>query len=336
MYNVERFLPKCLDSILAQTLRDIEVICVDDCSPDGSAAIADGYAAHDSRVRVVRRGVNGTLGFARNSGIDVARGEYIAFVDSDDWIDPGMMEALWGMAREWGADVCCSGIRSVRNGSVDKEVEHPLAGAVVSGDDNVALLRLEFYGALPDRSDESPYPVSSCTSLYRRDFLEEYGLRFNAMRSEDIDFNVRALSVAARVACARGVYYNYRDDSQPSITRSFSEGTLVSFGDTFDRLEALVEAEDPRYRESARLRTLRREVDYGRVLVKLIVGSDSSEDEKLRLVRQVCADPHISCAARAVPARRLTPKQAVFLVGLRLRWSRFLMTLTRLRIKERS
>lgn len=94
VYKVEPYLRKCVDSILAQTFTDFEVILVDDGSPDNSGKICDEYASKDSRVRVIHK-KNGGLSSARNAGIDVARGKYLGFVDSDDYIEKDMYELLY-------------------------------------------------------------------------------------------------------------------------------------------------------------------------------------------------------------------------------------------------
>ena len=112
VYNAERWLRRCLDSICAQTFRDLDIILVDDGSTDGSGRICDEYAGKDPRVRVLHTS-NGGLSAARNWGIEEAaarRSPYIAFVDSDDWIEPDMYERLLGLARECGADVAECGL----------------------------------------------------------------------------------------------------------------------------------------------------------------------------------------------------------------------------------
>ena len=86
IYNVERFLDRCMDSLLNQTLKDIEIIMVDDGSPDNCPQMCDEYAKNDSRVKVIHK-KNAGLGMARNSGLEIATGEYVAFVDSDDYVD---------------------------------------------------------------------------------------------------------------------------------------------------------------------------------------------------------------------------------------------------------
>ena len=104
VYKVEKYLCRCVDSILAQTYTNIEVILVDDGSPDGCPAICDEYAAKDSRVVVIHQ-KNAGVSAARNAGLDIAKGEYIGFVDSDDWIEPDMYEVLFGQIPKNNIDI---------------------------------------------------------------------------------------------------------------------------------------------------------------------------------------------------------------------------------------
>ena len=104
VYMVESYLHRCVDSILSQTFVDFELILVDDGSPDNCGAICDEYAAKDSRIRVIHQ-KNGGLSAARNAGLDVAREEYYAFVDGDDWIDPDMYENMYRAIQKGNADL---------------------------------------------------------------------------------------------------------------------------------------------------------------------------------------------------------------------------------------
>ena len=108
IYKVEQYLRQCVDSILNQTHSALEVILVDDGSPDGSGKICDEYAARDSRVRVIHK-KNGGLSDARNAGIDIARGDYIAFVDSDDWLEPDTYESMLAAMKKYQAKLVCAG-----------------------------------------------------------------------------------------------------------------------------------------------------------------------------------------------------------------------------------
>ena len=92
VFNVEKYVSKCLDSLVAQTLKDIEIICVDDCSTDNSLQIIEKYASKDSRIKIVKHEVNKGLGQARNTGLGYSCGEYIWFIDSDDYVDYEMFD----------------------------------------------------------------------------------------------------------------------------------------------------------------------------------------------------------------------------------------------------
>ncbi|MDR3598468.1 glycosyltransferase [Clostridium sp.] len=104
VYNVEKYLEKCVDSILSQTFKDFEVILVDDGSKDRCGIICDKYESLDNRVKVIHK-TNGGLSSARNSGLEIASGEYVAFVDSDDWIDKSMYKELYNEAKKHNADI---------------------------------------------------------------------------------------------------------------------------------------------------------------------------------------------------------------------------------------
>jgi glycosyltransferase involved in cell wall biosynthesis len=108
VYKVEQYLPKCLDAVLNQTYRNLEIILVDDGSPDRCGEICDEYAKKDSRIRVIHK-ENGGLSDARNVGIDAAKGEYLAFADSDDWLEPDAYEQLLSAARRHHASLVCAG-----------------------------------------------------------------------------------------------------------------------------------------------------------------------------------------------------------------------------------
>ena len=104
VYNVEAFLPDCLDSVLSQTLKEIEVICIDDASPDDCGRILDDYAAKDNRMKVFHLDQNHRQGYGRNLGLKNAAGEYVYFLDSDDMIVPEAMEELYEIAKKDNLD----------------------------------------------------------------------------------------------------------------------------------------------------------------------------------------------------------------------------------------
>lgn len=107
-YNREQLVSRAIESVLTQTYRDFEYIIVDNGSSDRSGRIADEYAAKDTRIRVIHR-ERGNIGLGRNEGLDAARGDYITFVDDDDWLEPNFLQFLWDLAKEYGADISICG-----------------------------------------------------------------------------------------------------------------------------------------------------------------------------------------------------------------------------------
>lgn len=332
MYNVENYLTTCVDSILGQTLANIEVILVDDGSPDRCGQMADEYELRDSRVRVVHR-ENGGLGPARNSGLEVARGEYVGFVDSDDWVEPEMYEQLWSAASRAGAQVALTGIKTVSQGVVGEVREQPLAGQVLRGQDEIMRLRGAFYGAPPARVKDDPTPVSACVAIYLRSFLEEHGLRFVNMRSEDKVFNALVFREAQVVTAIGGAPYCYRKDDQLSITNSLDRRTIDSYFQLFEQLERMADEELPDYRDECRLREQRCVLDYCRVLIGTIERSGASEAEKREYVREVLSHQTLRRACRGYPFWKLPTGQAVFYVAMKVRSVQLVRALMRMRYR---
>lgn len=127
VYKVEKYLPKCIDSILAQTFKDFELILIDDGSPDNCGKICDEYAEKDNRIVVIHQ-ENAGVSAARNAGLDIATGTYIGFVDSDDWIEPDMYEVLINTAKCKNADVAVCGFNVYTNEAALNESTHLVEG----------------------------------------------------------------------------------------------------------------------------------------------------------------------------------------------------------------
>lgn len=120
VYNTEKHLPKCLNCLTSQTLKDIEIICINDCSTDGSLKVLQDYANKDNRIKIIDLKENGGAGHSRNVGMDAAIGEYIGFVDSDDFVDLDFYEKLYATAKKSGADVIKGNLYNVINGIIQR------------------------------------------------------------------------------------------------------------------------------------------------------------------------------------------------------------------------
>ena len=182
VYNVERYIRQCVESILEQTYADLEIILVDDGSTDGSGSICDEYKLKDNRVVVIHK-CNGGLSEARNAGLDIARGEYIGFVDSDDYIEPDMYEVLYKNCERYAADLAAARfVKFNTQGEVRKNFTENIE--VFSREE---MLRLFIVG---DRRYE--ITMSVWDRLYKRELISD--LRFPVGKCyEDIVFSTKVI-----------------------------------------------------------------------------------------------------------------------------------------------
>lgn len=134
VYNVEKYLARCMQTLQSQTLREIEIILVDDQSPDNCPQLCDVYAQSDERVKVIHK-KNGGLGFARNSGLDIASGEYVMFVDSDDTIEIDSCECFYRAACECKADIVVGNFNIEVQPGIWHKTDQPEGLIVLQGDD---------------------------------------------------------------------------------------------------------------------------------------------------------------------------------------------------------
>lgn len=200
VYKVEEYLPKCIDSILAQTFTDFELILVDDGSPDRCGEICDEYAKEDSRIVVIHK-ENGGQATARNMGLDIARGEYIGFVDSDDWIEKDMYEILYRLCINNDCEIanCCSTIYYKNR-------------IVVNGGHSLILQNKE--EAMKTLLIGELYDECLWTKLISRKLLN--GIRIpEGIKYEDTAFTYKVFDRARKIACIGTAKYNYikRDNS---------------------------------------------------------------------------------------------------------------------------
>lgn len=318
MFKSERYLPRCAESLRSQTLDDIEIIFVDDGSPDRCGELAEGYAHEDPRISVVRRS-NGGPASARNAGMAVATGEYLAFADSDDWVEPDLCERLYVAAEQSGADIVYTGFKLVCHDVVTQTREHPCAGRTLHGQREIFSVRRGFFGAAADNVADDPTPVSVWGAIYRRSLIEKNGIRFVNVFSEDRFFNIDACRAAERVTCISGSPYCYRNDDQPSVTKTFGRERLEEFFRAFWLLGLFADDEPDEFWDECHERSDRCVIDYGRVLVRIIEASSLEDVEKVSYVREVLNQHALRRACRGFPFYRLPRRQALFFLVLRLR-----------------
>lgn len=245
VHNAEKYLEQCLNSILGQTLKDIEVICVNDKSTDGSAAILDSYAANEPRLRVLQSpGLE--AGGARNIGLESAQGKYLSFLDADDFFEPDMLESAVAKAEEDQSDIVVYGswlYDTMRQANRQAKW----------------MLNTE---CLPEGRPFAPSEIADClfnvfgnytwNKLFRTSLVREKGVLFQEIsRTNDLFFTCTALTQADLISVIDKIFVHYRVATQTSL-QSTNDRDPLSFLKAFDALHVFLEFNDllPQYEES--------------------------------------------------------------------------------------
>lgn len=230
VFNTEGYLDRCLDSVLGQTMPDLEVICVDDASSDGSSAILERRSRKDSRLKVIRQTENGGPGKARNRGMDAARGRYVYFLDSDDWIDPDYLSQMLLVAEKTERDVILNSRYVKEYDDVRKKEYSSRFGFLEDGPEAYETEKVQLL-----------FPPVLWTRLYRRKYLNDNGLRFPDLRGggEDNYFTTLAELPLKDLYIFHGPYYHYyqREGSLAHL-RSAGFDFIQSFKALYDELRA--------------------------------------------------------------------------------------------------
>lgn len=227
VYNVEKYLQECINSILNQTYSYLEILLIDDGSTDGSSKLCDEYALLDERVKVIHKQNEG-LGLTRNTGLKFATGKYVLFVDSDDYLARDMVETLYKFASEQDCDLCLCGYYRVY-------LEHltqfnlPYNDTVFENEEVIHQVLLEMVCSLPKAKKDHLLSMAVWASLFKRELISRFHLSFYSERdyiSEDILFNIDFLKNAKKVGMINHPLYYYRQSNVDSLTHQVRQDEM--------------------------------------------------------------------------------------------------------------
>ena len=241
-YNVEKYAEECLDSVLTQSLEDIEVICIDDGSTDGTAAILERYSAKDPRVVVLKQGNSGPSA-GRNRGLSLARGEYVSFVDSDDFLAPGALEKCYTLAREYGADMVHFNAETIFESKEYEEQFQSRYDEQIQRDYNkIKYIRsgYEKYNNKGEPTDgpalfsamfqNGDYKVPIWLCFFRGDFVRQHQFRFiDAIYHADDEFTFKAMLSSKSSAFIGEILYCRRFRPDSIMTTPIGRWDAVSY-----------------------------------------------------------------------------------------------------------
>ena len=285
IYNVERYLDRCMQSLLNQTLKDIEIIMVDDGSPDNCPKMCDEYAKKDERVKVIHK-KNGGLGYARNSGLEIATGEFVAFVDSDDYVELDMYEKLYETAKALCSDTVFCGFKMYYNGGKTSNHQHTKR-LLIFKNEEVKDLMLDFIASEPSYKRDWKYEMSVWHGIYSTDIIRKHNLQFISERellSEDLPFQIKYLKLSKVVAYMPNSFYYYCMNNTGSLTHAnYSPDKLSRTLKLIDFLSKETEQV-----EGADLRVKRFFISYLRALLYGIADSTLNLSLKRKYALELC------------------------------------------------
>lgn len=198
VYNVEKYLPKCLESLIKQTLKDIEIICVNDGSMDNSLAILKEFASRDSRIRIIDNQHQG-VAKTRNTGIEQSTGEYIGFVDSDDYIDIDFFEKLYNSATKSNSDIAIASILKHKNFFNIYNAKYTKEETAITIQDKIKLCE-----------DKKHFFFYAWNKIYHSGFIKENNIKFSEGQIyEDVMFAIKALYYSNKIISVYGTKYHY-------------------------------------------------------------------------------------------------------------------------------
>lgn len=339
VYNAEKYLKRCIDSLKNQSLENIEILLVDDSSTDSSPEICDFEAKKDCRIRVIHKENEGA-GMARNAALKLARGKYIGFVDSDDYVEADMFKTLYDKALKYESELVMSGVIFV-DGNMFSEAGECVRKSyfkkdtVFSSDKELCELRMGIVGALPNEPDDSKYGMSIWKNLFRREIITKNNILFQSEReilSEDALFMIDYIRCIKKAVGIKEAFYNYCRN-EDSVSKSYKK-------DRFEKSIIFVDEVKKRFKidipaEEYEIYINRFWQAMCRVLCSQEIIHAASEDTgyhelKARL-RKICSHKLSVKAFKEYPLNKLPLKQRIFAYGMKYRMYFLLKLLVGLR-----
>lgn len=329
VFQVEKYINRCVESILNQTLKGIEIILVDDQSPDRCPLICDDFASKYENIRVVHKKNEG-LGLARNSGMSIANGEFVAFVDSDDFIALDMMEKLYNECKVNQLDVIYSefNVDDYPGYNVFPHPESLYEGKLIES------LRLDFLGAEPEYISSLKYEASACKGLYSLELLQKHKIKFLSEReyiSEDVLFNLEVLNVARRVKVVPWQLYHYCLNGE-SLTHSYRsdrwEKQLIMLDELISQKKTFVNQEE------VVLRVQRTAMSYARMAMIIEVKrTDIGQFIQYKMIRNIIQDKRFHLFLKDYPISRLPLSWRFFALLLKYKCAMILYFVVKIKYK---
>ncbi|WP_294407011.1 glycosyltransferase family 2 protein [uncultured Clostridium sp.] len=316
VYNVEKYLKKCVLSLINQTYKNIEIILVNDGSTDGSGELCKKLSSLDKRIKIVNKKNQG-LGLARNTGLEYVTGEFVTFIDSDDYADEKLIEDLYSVIAKYQCDTCIGGFKRVDNtGKV--LFKESYENYIYNKEEIINILLARMLGSSPEKSDA--IRMSVWNVLYSMDIIRQNNLSFCSERefiSEDIIFNTEYYKFAKKVAVINSCSYNYRVNEE-SLTMKYKVNRFEMCRSLYNELYRRIEKIYPDNNE-VKYRLQRQYF----VNIRVCLKQENKKVSKLGInkrvenIKRITCDKQLNEIIMKYPKYKMGIKQQVFLYLIR-------------------
>lgn len=291
IYKVEAFLDRCISSVVRQTYSNLEIILVDDGSPDRCPQICDDWAQKDSRIKVIHK-ENAGLGMARNTGIECATGKFICFLDSDDYIDPELVEAAVHTALEYSAEIVLFGRKRINplGEIINVQIPRPEKTCYCGKEVQELLLPAAIHNGSKDAGTKN-VTLSACTAFFSMELIRRCQWRFISEReniSEDTHSSIWLYQYITRAVVLEKAYYNHYQNAA-SLTQTYRPDRFRKIVQSYKQTKELALLYPNRTTIEQRLS----ELYFGFLLaaMKQIVACDASLPVRYRNIHEIVRDP---------------------------------------------
>ncbi|KMY29625.1 hypothetical protein ACZ11_21285 [Lysinibacillus xylanilyticus] len=317
IYNSEIYLRRSIESIQNQTLEDIQIILVNDGSTDNSLSICKEYQKNDIRIEIIDKPNEG-VSSSRNAGIEIAKGEYIGFIDPDDWIERGMYTNLYEQVKSSDAEVCIGNYLVENKGKVTPNLLNIKQNLLV-GEEIVQLIIVNMIGSSNLNSNTSTIMGSVCRLIIKRDLISYNKLKFELgiPLMEDLIFCVQVLLKSKKVSINRDLYYHYMINSN-SVTSSYRGGMINIQHEVYKILKKLLQSEiDINSIVEQRLQNRYVSMYILSIANEVRRGNVKEYSEKILYIKNLCKDKKLKAILKKVDMKGYTLRKKFVLTALK-------------------
>lgn len=323
IFNAEKYLNTSIKSIQSQTLQDIEIILVNDGSDDNSLRICHEYAKMDKRIQIIDK-PNGGVSSARNVGIEIAQGEYIGFVDPDDWVEPEMYEEMYNQAKKTDSDLCMCNYKK-HNGNHVINVKINLEKDLLNKKEILNDILPDMISCRDLNSGQSPVMGSVWRLLIKKELINKYNLRFveGIPLMEDLIFCIQTLLKCSKICINKSFFYHYIINENSAVT---------SYKKNLDKIQKKVFRIIEHYLKEEGVLELyenRLNIRYVIMCLSLIANevhkdNTKKEKEKIKAIYEFCRDDKLKKILGQIDTSAYTFRKKMVLLALESEWGLFL------------